>query len=94
MIRGSVEYLEFTLSDRDGADLSADTVQASLLAAPDDDPTWLSCTYVAGTTWRTTDVITWGDTYPLSSYHAYAKISDNPEVPLCSLGWVNIEDLA
>lgn len=92
MIRDSVEYLEFTLSDRDGGDLTIDTVHVKLVPLSEDvDTDWLVCTFVAGTTWRTATAITWSTAnFPEGSYHAFAKVDDDPETPLCDLGWVRI----
>lgn len=97
MIRDSVEYLEFTLTDRDAADLSSDEVQVTLFdnyAAPPDPLEWIDCTHLTGNTWRTSDVITWSAAdYPATQYRAYAKVTDDPETPLCSLGTVVIQGI-
>lgn len=91
MVRDSVENLTFTLADRDGKDLSADTVQLSLALRGAAPSTWLACTHVTGTTWRTSSPITWSAVnYPASSYLAYAKVADAPETPLAQIGLVNI----
>jgi hypothetical protein len=94
MIRDSVEYLKFTLKDRDSASLSGDSVTVALvtLGAPTAAATWLPCTYVSGTTWRTTSAITWSaDNYPAHSYRAYVKVADFPETPMCFAGTVAIQ---
>lgn len=45
----------------------------------------------ARTDWRTTAVVTFNDTnYPESSYAAYARATDSPEIPITKLGTLNI----
>ena len=92
MVRDSVEYLKFTLTDRDGANITADTVQVALRADGDTSAlTWVGCTFVSGSTWRTTTAITWSTAnYPGTYYFVYAKLSDSPEVPQAKIGTVSI----
>ena len=93
MTRGSVEYLAFTLTDRDGADLSADTVTVALVArgSDPDAAAWLACTHDSGDRWRTASPVTWSTAnYPDSSYLVFAKVADSPETPKAQLGTVFI----
>jgi hypothetical protein len=76
-VRGSNEPIEFWIKDRDGASLATDTVTFALVpdgTDPDDSTTWLPCTYVAGTRWRTTAAVDLSaDNYPLPYYRALAN---------------------
>jgi len=91
MIRDSVEYLGFTLTDRDGADLSGDTVTVAITPRGTAPTTWLPCTHTTGTKWRTSSPVTWSTAnYPLGSYQVFAKVADTPEVPLADLGTLYI----
>jgi hypothetical protein len=92
-VRGSEEYLEFTLTERTGQDLSADSVSVALITIDDelDSATWLPCEHVAGTSWRTNDVLVWSaENYPAQRYLAYADVVDTPEEPRVFLGVVTI----
>ena len=96
MPRDSVEYLEFTITERDQKDISGDPVQVSLTPRGSRPTTWLPCTYVGPTTdakgkpatrWRTTSEITWSTAnYPLTSYRVFVKVTDSPEIPYLDLG--------
>ena len=88
MKRDSVEYLKFTLSDRDSKDITADVVQVAIVPhGSSTTPTWLDCTHLTGNTWRTTAPITFSAAnYPGAQYGVVAKLTDSPEVPRADLG--------
>lgn len=99
MIRDSVEYLEFSLAERDGKDISGDVVQVAVFPRGTSPTTWLPCTYIGPTTlngaaatrWRTSTEITWSlANYPLESYQTQAKVTDTPESPRTDLGTLYI----
>lgn len=93
MVRDSVEYLVFTLTDRDGADLSGDAVQAALVprGADPSAATWLPCTHVTDNRWRTTSPVTWSAAaYPDDYYLVFVKVTSSPETPRAQIGRVTI----
>lgn len=93
IVRDSVEFFKFTLDERDGQDITGDTVQCAIEAPGTASPDWIACTWDTGNVWRTTDPITWSsDNYPATTngYVGWAKVGDTPETPWVSLGVVTI----
>jgi len=92
-VRGSVEFLRFTLEEQFGEDITTDLVEVTL-AAKGADPLegeWVPGTHVEGTRWRTTDAVDWSaDNLPERSYRVFGRLTDSPEIPLALLGTVYI----
>lgn len=94
-IRDSVEYLKFSMADSGGANITGDVVAVAVAARGTavGSFTWLPCTYLSGTTWRTTTAVTWSAAnYPGLNYHVWAKVTDSPETPWCDLGHLTITE--
>jgi hypothetical protein len=88
-VRGSEEYLEFTLDERDGQDLTGDTTEVALVIPGATSFTWLPCVHVVGNVWRTSSVIVWSvANFPARQYRAWARVTDLPETPMADLGFV------
>lgn len=87
--RGSIEYITATVT----ADIPL-TMPVELSLSRGDTHTWLPATWEGAPAEtrnvRTTNVVTFDDTYPQKSYSVMVRLADNPETPLIRAGELEI----
>lgn len=87
--RGSIEYITATVT----ADVPL-TMPVELSLSRGDQHTWLPATWegTPGETRnvRTTNVVTFDDTFEHRTYSVCVRLTDNPEVPIVNAGSLNI----
>ena len=83
--RGSIEYVTATIT----ADVTLD-MPAELSLSRGNLHNWVPATWentpAETRNLRTTNVITFGDAYPHTSYTVMIRLADNPEAPLINAG--------
>lgn len=85
--RGSYEYVEFTLTDPSGVDLTEDVVELAIGGG--DDRVWLAATWDDGYA-RTTAPVLFDETYSISVHPVWARVTDNTERPIVRLGSIRV----